>query len=66
MQGNSLRNISIATALLLGVGFGLVFFYAPLDADQGFIQKIFYLHVPLAIVALWRRPPARAPGNAPG
>jgi heme exporter protein C len=52
MQGNSLRNISIATALLLGVGFGLVFFYAPLDADQGFIQKIFYLHVPLAIVAL--------------
>jgi heme exporter protein C len=32
--------------------FALVFFYAPNDADQGFIQKIFYLHVPLAIVAL--------------
>jgi len=30
----------------------LVFFYAPLDADQGFVQKIFYVHVPLAIVAL--------------
>jgi heme exporter protein C len=30
----------------------LIFFYAPLDADQGFIQKIFYVHVPLAIVAL--------------
>jgi heme exporter protein C len=29
-----------------------VFFYAPNDADQGFIQKIFYIHVPLAIVAL--------------
>jgi len=29
-----------------------VFFYAPLDADQGFVQKIFYIHVPLAIVAL--------------
>jgi heme exporter protein C len=29
-----------------------VFFYAPLDADQGFIQKIFYVHVPLAICAL--------------
>jgi heme exporter protein C len=29
-----------------------VFFYAPLDSDQGFIQKIFYLHVPLAIVSL--------------
>jgi heme exporter protein C len=37
---------TIATALVL------VFFYAPLDADQGFIQKIFYLHVPLAITAL--------------
>jgi len=32
--------------------FALVFFWAPNDADQGFIQKIFYLHVPLAIVAL--------------
>jgi heme exporter protein C len=30
----------------------MVFFYAPLDADQGFVQKIFYIHVPLAIVAL--------------
>ena len=29
-----------------------MFFYAPNDADQGFVQKIFYLHVPLAIVAL--------------
>jgi len=29
-----------------------VFFYAPLEAEQGFLQKIFYLHVPLAIVAL--------------
>ncbi|HWI09533.1 MAG TPA: cytochrome c biogenesis protein CcsA [Solirubrobacteraceae bacterium] len=34
------------------VAFALVFFYAPLDADQGFIQKIFYVHVPMAIVAL--------------
>jgi heme exporter protein C len=30
----------------------LIFFYAPLDADQGVIQKIFYVHVPLAIVSL--------------
>ena len=30
----------------------LVFFYAPLDATQGFVQKIFYIHVPLAIVSL--------------
>ena len=37
---------------MLAAALSLVFFYAPLDADQGFIQKIFYLHVPLAIVAL--------------
>src|SRR5687768_15134926 len=52
MRANSLRNISILTALLLGAGLTMVFFYAPEDADQGFIQKIFYLHVPMAIVAL--------------
>ncbi len=52
MRANSLRNISILTAILIGVAFGLVFFWVPLDADQGFIQKIFYLHVPLAIIAL--------------
>src|SRR6059058_707787 len=28
------------------------FFYAPKEADQGIIQKIFYVHVPLAIVSL--------------
>jgi heme exporter protein C len=37
----------------MGTALGLVFFYAPLDADQGFVQKIFYIHVPLAIVALF-------------
>jgi heme exporter protein C len=37
---------------MIGLAFALVFFYAPLDADQGFVQKIFYLHVPLAIVSL--------------
>jgi heme exporter protein C len=30
----------------------MIFFYAPKEADQGIIQKIFYVHVPLAIVAL--------------
>jgi heme exporter protein C len=37
---------------MLTAGFALAFFYAPMDADQGFMQKIFYVHVPLAIVAL--------------
>jgi heme exporter protein C len=50
--GRGLKTLSIASLVLLTLAFGLVFFYAPNDADQGFIQKIFYLHVPLAIVAL--------------
>jgi heme exporter protein C len=52
MYGTGLRTLSLATAATLTAAFALVFFYAPLDADQGFVQKIFYVHVPLAIVAL--------------
>ena len=50
--GRGLRGLSIVTVAMITVALALVFFYAPLDADQGFIQKIFYLHVPLAIVSL--------------
>jgi heme exporter protein C len=52
MYGKGLRPLSIATVVAVAAALSLVFFYAPLDADQGFIQKIFYLHVPLAITAL--------------
>ena len=52
MYGKGLKPLSIATVVALAAGLSLVFFYAPNDADQGFIQKIFYLHVPLAITAL--------------
>lgn len=50
--GRGLRVLSILSVLLLVGAFALTFFYAPSDADQGFVQKIFYVHVPLAIVAL--------------
>ena len=50
--GRGLRALSLATIATIGVALALVFFYAPLDADQGFVQKIFYLHVPLAIISL--------------
>jgi len=50
--GRGLRGLAIATVITITVALALVFFYAPLDADQGFVQKIFYLHVPLAITAL--------------
>ena len=52
MKLPSLRATAIAAVVLLGVGYALAFFYAPNDANQGFIQKVFYLHVPLAICAL--------------
>jgi heme exporter protein C len=47
-----LRALSISTIVAFCAALSLVFFYAPIEADQGFLQKIFYLHVPLAIVAL--------------
>ena len=52
IYGRGLRGLALATTATISVAFALVFFYAPLDADQGFVQKIFYLHVPLAIVSL--------------
>jgi heme exporter protein C len=51
MSPTRLRILTLVTAAVLGAGFALAFFYAPLERE-GFIQKIFYLHVPLAIVAL--------------
>jgi heme exporter protein C len=52
MYGKGLRALSISTVAAMALALSLVFFYAPLDAEQGFLQKIFYVHVPLAIVAL--------------
>jgi len=52
MYGKGLRTLSIATVVAFATSLALVFFYAPLEADQGFLQKIFYVHVPLAIVSL--------------
>jgi heme exporter protein C len=60
-----------ATAALFALAIGLVFFYAPIDGDQGLSQKIFYFHVPIALTAyacfgwgawkalrhLWKRQP---------
>ncbi len=51
-HGRHLRGLSIATVVTITAALVLVFFYAPLDANQGFVQKIFYLHVPLAIISL--------------
>ena len=40
-----------SAVVVLGSAIGLIFFYAPLDADEGLTQKIFYIHVPIALTA---------------
>jgi heme exporter protein C len=52
MYGKGLRALSISTVVVIAIALALVFFWVPLEAEQGFLQKIFYVHVPLAIVAL--------------
>ncbi len=50
--GRGLRTLSLLTLLFVFAALAMAFFYAPLDVEQGFVQKIFYIHVPLAIVSL--------------
>jgi len=52
LYGTRLALLGAASVVVLSAGFALAFFYAPIEADQGFSQKIFYVHVPLAIVTL--------------
>jgi heme exporter protein C len=67
---NRLSLLALLTLGLIATSIVLVFFYAPVDAD-GFNQKIFYFHVPIAFTAyacfawgawrafvhLWKRAP---------
>ena len=49
-----LTDLPVLAALALALmtaAVALIFFYAPLDADQGLTQKIFYIHVPIALTA---------------
>jgi heme exporter protein C len=43
--------LSAAAAVLVLLGLGLALLWAPEDADQGISQKIFYVHVPIALTA---------------
>jgi heme exporter protein C len=52
MYSKGLLPLAAASVVTITTALALVFFYAPNDADQGFVQKIFYIHVPMAIVAL--------------
>jgi heme exporter protein C len=48
---NRLAALAVVAAALVGASLALVFFYAPTDADQGFSQRIFYFHVPIALTS---------------
>jgi len=52
MYSKGLRALSLLTAGVVGLTLAAVFYWAPNDAYLGFLQKIFYLHVPLAIMSL--------------
>jgi heme exporter protein C len=42
--------LALATAVLMTVALYMVFVYVPSDKVQGIVQRIFYFHVPLAIM----------------
>jgi heme exporter protein C len=52
MYGKGLRPLSLITAGSIALTLAAVLFWAPDDAYLGFLQKIFYVHVPLAILTL--------------
>jgi heme exporter protein C len=40
---------TLVAALLMPAAVALIFFYVPSDVDQGYSQRIFYFHVPIAL-----------------
>jgi heme exporter protein C len=68
---NPLAALAALAGVLIAASVALIFFYVPTDADQGFSQRIFYIHVPIALTAyaffgwgawkalrhLWKREP---------
>ena len=47
----SLTALAYATAGIAALSVVMIFFVAPVDDDQGISQKIFYVHVPIALTA---------------
>jgi heme exporter protein C len=43
--------LGLATTVLLPISMGAIFLYAPTERVQGQVQRIFYLHLPLAWLA---------------
>ena len=48
MKNNLQIAVSLVAFMMLGTSMYLIFFFAPLEATMGIVQKIFYIHVPSA------------------
>jgi heme exporter protein C len=48
---NRVAALGVLAVALMAAAIALVFFYVPSDADQGFSQRIFYFHVPIALTS---------------
>jgi heme exporter protein C len=71
LPANRLPVLATAALALMAAAIAVVAYVAPIDADQGLSQKIFYFHVPVALTAyaafawgawkalrhLWKREP---------
>jgi heme exporter protein C len=51
MRANRLPALAAAALVLMAAAVAVVAYVAPIDADQGFSQKIFYFHVPVALTS---------------
>ena len=48
---NPMAAVAALAAVLSAASVALIFFWVPTDADQGYSQRIFYIHVPVALTA---------------
>jgi heme exporter protein C len=51
LRNNGRLALPVAALVLLTGGTAIALYVVPNDADQGFSQKIFYIHVPVALTA---------------
>ena len=51
LRNNAAPAAAIGAFVLVLGGIALAFYWVPNDADQGFSQRIFYIHVPVALTA---------------
>src|SRR5690242_2327969 len=51
IRRNQLQTLAVAACALMAAAIASIAYVAPIDANQGLSQKIFYFHVPVALTA---------------